>query len=143
MANSTAVHRELVRRDECTDYGGTYTSQATAEKPSFKLYCGEDYNEENMAQVWAGTFAKCMDTCAGYNTGNIATCLGVSYDAKSTTGLSNCFLKAANNLERLVKPDHVVFRIDFELVGVDRQWVFVRDRLGWRGRFGPVTAVHQ
>ena len=108
MNDGTSPH-ELVRRDECTDYGGTYKSHATKEQPSFKLYCGQDYNEDNMAQMWTSTFAECMDLCAGYNTGNIATCLGVSFDASSKTGLSKCFLKAANNLEKLTKPDHLVF----------------------------------
>jgi hypothetical protein len=98
-----------VRRDECTDYGGTYKSHSTKEQPSFKLYCGQDYNEDNMVQEWTSTFAQCMDLCAGYNTGHIATCLGVSFDASSKTGLSKCFLKAANNLEKLSKPDHLVF----------------------------------
>jgi len=106
MADAAAP-RGLVRRDECTDMGGKYTSQLTADKPSFELHCGVDYNEQNMAQVGVSSFAACMDRCAAYNTGHIAVCLGVSYDTTPTT-LSNCFLKAANNLERLVKTDHVV-----------------------------------
>ena len=108
MANVTSPH-ELARRDECTNMGGQYTSEVTKEKASFKLYCGMDYNENNKSQLWTASFAHCMDTCAGYNAGNIATCLGVTYDADSSNGLSNCFLKAANNLERLVKPDHRIF----------------------------------
>jgi hypothetical protein len=86
--------------NDCGALNANYTSSTSTGGKEFVTRCGLDYPYNDIApQVHARSLADCIDQCAGY-VGSVE-CLGVSYEARQTNGLLNCFMKSGYSEAKL------------------------------------------